>query len=331
MRLALGVVMAAATVGGPAYAQANPAEIADRLFEEGRALAEANRWAEACPKFEASLRRDPAVGTRLNLATCYEHLGKLGRAWRLYQESLELARQAGDVKRRDYAQKHMAAIEPRLAKLVISAQGAPPAGFLVTWGDLRIDASGLGVAQYVDPGTHAISASAPGFEAYVQTVDLVESTAMTFVVPTLTPVSAAPREPGPATLAAGGHVAITEHTAAPGPARRYVMLGAAAAGVAALGGGVVFGVKAHSTLGDARALCGAQLVCESSDYAHGQQLIRDTRSSATVATVLVAIGSAAIVTSVVLYLTGPRSRATTARIAPLGHEHGAGLVVVGGF
>src|SRR5687767_251519 len=111
-------------------AGAQPADnraLAEQLFNEARDLVKAERWSEACPKFEASLRYDPVLGTRLNLATCYERIGKLASAWGLYRESVELARKAGDTRRADYAQKQAAALEPRLPKLAISAPASPPA------------------------------------------------------------------------------------------------------------------------------------------------------------------------------------------------------------
>src|SRR5688572_18113756 len=45
---------------------------ARKLFKEGRSLAAEGRHAEACPKFEQSLQLEAGVGTRFNLADCYE-------------------------------------------------------------------------------------------------------------------------------------------------------------------------------------------------------------------------------------------------------------------
>src|SRR5262249_41574123 len=130
MRCERGMVVVLLLVaGGRTYAQADDsASIAEQLFNQGRDLAKANRWVEACPKFEASLRYDPALGTRLNLATCYEHVDKLASAWGLYREAIDLAKKAGDVKRHDYAQSQAAALESRLAKLTVHAPDKPPAG-----------------------------------------------------------------------------------------------------------------------------------------------------------------------------------------------------------
>src|SRR4051795_1100570 len=117
MKYAVGALLVLALGVGRAHAQPSPegssSALAEQLFNQGRDLIKANNWADACPKFEASLRYDPVLGTRLNLASCYEHIGKLASAWGLYRESIELAKKAGDNKRAEYAQKQAGALEPR--------------------------------------------------------------------------------------------------------------------------------------------------------------------------------------------------------------------------
>jgi tetratricopeptide (TPR) repeat protein len=150
------VVAVVAIVSGRAHAQSvNAKATAEQLFKQGKDLAKANQWAEACPKFEASLRNDPTLGTRLNLADCYEHIGKLAAAWGLYRDAIELARKAGDTKRADYAQKHATALEPRLPKLAISVAGQSPSELVVKRDDTSLGAGELGVALYVDPDRHS--------------------------------------------------------------------------------------------------------------------------------------------------------------------------------
>ncbi|HEU4732234.1 MAG TPA: PEGA domain-containing protein [Kofleriaceae bacterium] len=240
------VVMIGAVMGERAQAQPSDANaVAEQLFNQARELAKANRWAEACPSFEASLRADPALGTRLNLAVCYEHIDKLASAWGIFREAIEEATKAGDVKRRDYAQKEADALEPRLPKLTISVPEHPPGGLVVARDGAPIDAGALGVALYVDPGTHAIIVSAPGFEAVTRTVTLVEGQAETLTIPALAAV------PVRAT-ALSQELVIS-------PTRKYVAIAASAAGVASISVGLLFGGKANSAYNDAKALCGANL------------------------------------------------------------------------
>lgn len=333
MRRALGLIVMVSVVAGRAHAQSgNATSLAEQLFNQARDLAKANQWAEACPKFEASLRYDPALGTRLNLATCYEHIDKLASAWGLYRESIDLAKKAGDTKRRDYAQSQAAALEPRLAKLTISAPAKPPAALVVTRDGTQIEPGALGIALYVDAGTHEITASAPGFEPFAQTVTIVDGKAETIALPPLT------AKPVPAVVtdsskpAPQHDVKPAEPTAPPSRTRTYVALGAGAAGVAAAGIGLVFGAKARSTYKDAEALCGANLACSLDNYAKGRQIVHDARSSATISTVLVIAGGGAIITGAVIYLTTPRGQErATARIVPVVHDGVAGIAITGGF
>jgi tetratricopeptide (TPR) repeat protein len=312
MQRVLAIAIVVSITSARAHAQSSDSSIAEQLFNEARELVKANRWAEACPKFEASLHSDPALGTRLNLATCYEHTGKLVAAWGLYRESIELATKTGDVKRRDYALTQVAALEPRLPKLAITVPSKPPAGFIVKRDGKRLDPGELGVALYVDPGAHEITASAPGFEAFTRTVMLAEGKADTLAIPDLT---AAP-----------------ESGVVPSPTRKRVALGLGAGGVVAVGVGLLFGQKARSTYSDAKTLCGERLACDPADYERGKQLIGDARSSAMISTVLVATGGAAIVAGSIVLLTIPRARErVTARIVPVVHDRGAGLAVAGRF
>lgn len=335
-----GVILVIVALSGHAMAQSGGSStIAEQLFNQARELARANRWADACPKFEASLHYDPVLGTRLNLAACYEHTGKLASAWGLYREAIELAKKAGDHKRRDYAQKQAAALEARLAKLAISAPATPPAGLTITRDGTPVDTGTLGIPLYVDAGPHEIKASAPGFEDFTQTVTLVDGKTETLTLPDLKalPVQS-PEPPKPASPEPVARVATTVApkpgpTAAPSRTRTYLAVGVGAAGVVTTGVGFLFGAKASSSYSDAKALCGSSLVCNTSpDYEKGKQLIHDARSNATTSTILVAAGGAAIVAGIVVFLTAPTARErNSAAIVPFVHDGGTGVAITGGF
>lgn len=103
-------VLAASTVRG------QDPEHAEALFNEGkRLLDEGNAWA-ACPKIEAALgmTADASAAGRMLLARCYEAIGRLGSAWRLYRDIAKAdnsreAREAGE------------ALAPRIHQLTITA------------------------------------------------------------------------------------------------------------------------------------------------------------------------------------------------------------------
>jgi hypothetical protein len=303
--------------------QSDHKALAEQLFNQGRQLAKANDWTAACPKFEASLRYDAALGTKLNLATCYEHIGKLASAWGLYRDAAEIAARANDAKRRDYAQTKAGALEPRLPKLTITVPAHAPTGFEVTRDGTAVDAAAFGTALYVDPGKYAITATAPGFKSVTQHITLGEAKSETVVIPILE--ATAPellltdRKPEP--------------IGAPPRTRKIVGLGVAAAGVVLAGVGAGFGIKASGTYDSAKTLCGDDLACDSdADFDRGKQLISDARGQSTLSTVFFIAGGTAIATGVVIWITAPRARRTeTARIVPSVSQHSVGVTLVGGF
>jgi hypothetical protein len=326
MRHVIGVVIVMSTVAGSAYAQSNA--IAEQLFNEGRDLAAAGKWSEACPKFEASMQRDPALGTRLNLATCYQHVNKLASAWGLFRDSADIAKKANDTKRFDYAMQQAAALEPKLPKLVITAPPKAPVGLTVQRDGAAVSAAELGVALYVDPGAHEVTASAPGFEPVTSKVTAEEGKTETLVLPEL---KAKPDVQQPPATDKDTDDVSTEPIS---PTRKYVALGIGGGGIAMVGVGLVFGAQAISKNNKAKDLCGSDLSCSGANLEAGQQLIHDGRTRGTLSTVFVAAGVAAIGGGVVVYLTAPRTTErthATARIVPIIDRDGAGLGMVGRF
>ena len=336
MKHAVCALLVVALAAGQARAQSqegNSSALAEQLFNQGRDLVKANQWTEACPKFEASLRYDPVLGTRLNLATCYEHIGKLASAWGLYRESVELAKKAGDTKRAEYAQKQAASLEPRLPKLAISAPASPPAGFVVKRDETTVDAGALGVALYVDPGTHHVSASAPGFETFTVAITLGEGKTETIAVPNLAARPAAPVAPSVEKPAQPAEPAAPAATGSIPRSRKLLALGLGGAGVVAVGVSLVFGSQASSKKSDAEKLCGADLACtDMAAFTQAKQAVSDAKSKATVSTVLMGVGLAAIAGGVIVWVTAPReSERATAHLVPVVHDGGAGLALTGVF
>lgn len=68
-----------ATLAVAPVAAAQGKSPADVLFDEGTALMNAGKYAEACPKLEQSLKLDPGIGGMLWLADCYERAGRTAR------------------------------------------------------------------------------------------------------------------------------------------------------------------------------------------------------------------------------------------------------------
>jgi len=332
------VVSIVVTAGAPALAQpADNTALAEQLFNEGRDLGKANKWDQACPKFEQSLRYDPALGTRLNLATCYEKIGKLASAWGQYRQAADLAAKTGD-KRRDYAVKQATALEPRIPRLTIVAPKTAPPGLVVQRDGTAIDAGLLGTGLFVDPGAHEVTASAPGFAPFKGSITVAEGKSETLTIGELVPQPGEPAKPDQPTATtspmARKPAEPVEPVDVPAPkTRMYLALGVAGGGVVLASVGLVFGAKAGSTYDKAKKLCGDDLACDNGDdFTRGKQLISDARSQATISTIAVIAGGVAIAGGAVLYFTAPKHRRVeTARIVPVVTGHDAGVAVVGRF
>ena len=163
MRFALPAIVLLATT----LAHADPAT-AEALFTEGRQLFAAGDSAAACPKFEASNKADPAVGTQLNLAMCWEKLGKNASAWAMYMQVVNASTSSGRNDRAQLAQQRAAALLPTLSKLTITA----PAGSSIRVDGVAWSAALTGIPTPVDPGRHTIEATAANKPTFHRVVDV---------------------------------------------------------------------------------------------------------------------------------------------------------------
>src|SRR5258705_13207662 len=97
---ALGLSSAAAR------AQSGDSAVAQALFDQAKQLLADGRTAEACPKLEESQRLEPRSGTLINLARCYEQLGRLASAWSKYIEAATSAKASGNTEREAVARQY---------------------------------------------------------------------------------------------------------------------------------------------------------------------------------------------------------------------------------
>ncbi|HLL21253.1 MAG TPA: hypothetical protein VK427_03930, partial [Kofleriaceae bacterium] len=77
----IAVVGTIALVANTASADSSSKTRADKLFSDGRKYLVNGEYSLACTAFEQSQAADPAIGTQLNIALCYEQWGKLAAAY----------------------------------------------------------------------------------------------------------------------------------------------------------------------------------------------------------------------------------------------------------
>jgi serine/threonine-protein kinase len=332
-------------VGSAALAQTNPA--AEDLFRQGRELMKQDKPAEACPKFEASQRLDPAFGTLMNLGNCYEKLGRIASAWVSYNDAVDLARRSGQQDRVKMASERAGGLAPRLPRLQINLPPGAAPGLEVRRNGQVVDPGLLGTAVATDPGDYTISAVRPGLAPWSTDVKVKESATTTVDVTDPKAAQAAATRPAPpATRPAPptppppARPVVAPVTPAPKPipvpppapapteasssSQKLIAYAVGGAGLVALGVGGVFGLRASSKWSDAQKACDTDNVCSSDD----------AKSAARVADVLIGVGIAAVGAGVILYLTAPKESAapeTSWRVLPSASPTAVGVTVGRGW
>lgn len=270
------------------------------LFQQGRTLVEQNRWEAACPVFAEAHRLQPtALGILLNLADCYEHVGKTGSAYASYREAEFQAKKAGENEKAQYAHDHAATLEPKLSRLRIDATADVP-GLNVHRDDQEVGKGILGTPFPVDPGPHKIEATAPGYLVWSTTVAIPAGPGVHAVkIPELgrAPTDGAPGGPRPFVWTG----------------QRIAGLSVGAVGVAGLVAGGVLGGMAISKNNASKADCSPTQpsLCHADGVSQRQTAgkLADGSTGAFIA------GGAAVVAGIVLFATGsPKAPAKVGRI-----------------
>jgi hypothetical protein len=327
--LALGLSLASA----PAAAQpAAPPRVEDKalaeaLFRDAKALLDAGKVAEACAKLAESHRLDPKPGTILNLASCHEKQGKTASAWAAYSEAAAMAARAGQAEREDYARQQAAAMEARLSRVRVDVVN-PPAGLAVTLDGRPLSAAVWGTAIPVDPGEHALEATAPGYRRWTtRVVATAAPGTLPVQVPGLEAEAIAPPPPPPLVIAPPPPVPVAPP---PDPSGRrvagYVVGGVGLAGVVV---GSIFGVRTFSKKSEGDAHCKGT-PCDRT----GLELQDQAATSATISTVAFVVGLAGVGAGIALVVTArPPKAAPAARVwlAPSVGASGASLAASGAW
>jgi hypothetical protein len=132
------------------------------LFDEGQKLVEQEKWREALDKFREvqRLRIHPRV--MLWMALCEDHLGNLLKAHAIYAQALLDAHDTRLADVEEDATKALAALEPRIPRLVVRA--VPPLEVFVMIDSTRIRLENG--RSLVDPGKHTVVVGAPGRKSF---------------------------------------------------------------------------------------------------------------------------------------------------------------------
>jgi hypothetical protein len=313
----------------------NPAA-AQALYDEARRLMQAGSYAEACPKFKESYELEPGGGTLLNLADCYDKAGRPSLSWTTFKEALVAAQRDRRTDRIDFANQRIASLERRLARLTVSVAGAARAPSLsVTVDGAQLGEAAWGVALPVDPGRHVVRAEAPGKRPFERLVDLPSTNAAreSVEIPRLEDVPAVERpvpiRERPVPLTTSGVAPVESVTKSGSNSRATIGWVVGAVGVASVGVGSYFGLRAINRWSDRNQQCTAGCTPGAKDAGD------DANQAATIADIGLGAGLAALAAGTFLVVSGHSAKASApgetaaVRVAPVALNRGAGLWVQG--
>jgi hypothetical protein len=316
------------SLGGSAEAQSDSAA-ARGLFTEARTLMAEERYAEACPKFEESLRLDHGMGTQFNLAHCWEKLGRTASAWALFLDVAAAARAGNQPQRETAARERAAALETRLSRLRIEVP-EPSRDMKIERDGQDVGKAAWGTAMPVDPGNHVITVSAPGKKDWTSELEVPASNRTISVkVPALAdaplpqPVTEVTDSSGGSAPVEAGVDAERDRGSSGQTVAAFVVGGV---GLAAIATGTVFAIQSRSDNAEALELCheptptGGEECATPAEEEQWKGLVADAKRNRTFGFIGLGVGAAALVTAVVLYVTADGESSSTAaefQLAPL--------------
>jgi len=319
---------------------------AEALFDEGKRLLIDGQLAPACEKLEQSQRIDPAVGTLLYLAECFEKSGRTASAWATFREAASAARASGQADRARIGQDRASRLEPKLVRLTVRVENENVSieGFQLRRRGELVPRPVWGVPVPVDPGEQLIEATAPGYQPFSQRIS-VDKQPGTVTVPALTKLSVSdqpatkPPPPLPPTASAmpasssspGDTGSNPADAPAPSNAQRSVGITLGIIGILGVGTGSYFGLRARSKNNEAKEHCPNSPKC---DDAYGPELTEQANQAAVLSNTAFGVGGTALVAGGFLLLTAPskaRKSGLDLRFVPVAGAREVGAQVVGSF
>lgn len=297
---AIAVVVALSTQSSHARADASGAAAAEALYDEGKKLEAKGDFASACPKFAASQQLDPAAGTLLHLANCYEKTNKNASAWATYLDAASAAHAQNRADWEKAARGKAATLEPKLARVSIIVTD-PATGETVKRDDVELAGASYSVPIPLDAGQHTFSAEAPKKKPWRTTVVVTgDGMKLEVKIPKLedAPVVVAPVAPPKTEPVATTEPAKTED---PGSGRRIIGYTLGAVGIVGLGLGSVTGLMAMGANNDAKKLCPTSPCADKAGVDDNDK----AKSLGTVSTIGFIAGGALLAGGVVVVLTAP--------------------------
>lgn len=330
------------------HALAGDKALAETLFNQAVELLAAGETATACDKFAASGNEDPSSGTSLNLARCWEKLGKTASAWAEYEEAARIAEVQHRKDRVQEARAKAKALKPSLSELMLRVQ-ASVSGEKITRGATEIPQAAWGAPLPTDPGVVVITVTAPGYQTKTFQITLPAGAArQTVIIPPLEREAPAPppdlvadAAPGPAPAPSAvtpsaqpplpsTAAPATQAEPPPATASRALPFLVGGAGILFVGVGATFGLLAKGAYDDAYSLCGNK-TGNCPDDAMSKRSTAGTFANISNVGFGLGVVGVAVGSYLLLRQPAPPPRAGHWQMTPVASQRGGGLLLDGNF
>lgn len=295
-------------------ATAQPKDRSAELFEEGRKLAEAGKFAEACAKFDESYTIDRAPGTALNYGNCLEALGQLRRAWQMFDAAHKDFTRDNDG-RADYAKTRAGQVAPKLVAITVKVTNPAIAGLVIEIGGQTVTPAPQ-IEDRFEPGDIEVTATAPGKTPFSTRASGLAGSSVIVEIPA---------ELGGSKTSA----ADKPETGRRNKQRVRIALITGGVGVASFATSLVLGASAKAKYDNGLDACPPDNEgtpqCPSSVEL---RVLNDAAGRANIATGFAVAGGALIAAGVVIFLTAPRE---SIQLAPTATASSVGLSLSGAF
>jgi hypothetical protein len=290
------------------------------LGTDGVRLADSGDCTAAIVKLEAAEKLYHAPTTLERLGECQIKTGRLVAGTeslnRVVREALPTNAPAAFVTARQRAQQALASALPRIGKLRIHVDGAPPAAVTVTVDGANVSAALFDADRSTDPGAHEITASASGYKTATTSVNLQDGAEAAVSLKLEVDPNAPPSAPGSptSTLQNGTAPPLPSATASsPESATakgnsQGLAIGALAVGGVGIAVGTVLGVMALGTKSTLDGECPTKTTCP----ANAQGDIDSLSSRATISTIGFGVGIVGVAVGAFLIATSHHHEAQSA-------------------
>ena len=295
---------------------------ARELFQEARRLVSDGNYTDACPRFEKSLALESGIGTRFNLADCWEHIGRSASARELFLAVAEAASENGENERARLATERVVALASKLSRLQIKYD-RNGVELRVTRNGALVERDDWNRPSAVDPGHYSVELTSNGKKKWSTEVD-VPARALTVLVTVPTKANSrqevnafieasAPIEPRAAddsTIGLAPPVKTAEPSFPPQANKGSSIWPSIAimAGVGGVATGTVFALIYQSKNEQAKKICPSGVGCSDADISQHSSLVSDARTARLGAYLGYGLGAASIAAATIYYATRPSKR-----------------------